>query len=373
MSSDRYAYVDALRGFAILAVVSSHSATLANVRSSLDPFVDLGGMGVQLFFVVSAFTIFLTYERAVAREAQPVQNFFIRRVLRIVPIYWLGIILYSAVYGLGSRGWGADPELWHFPLHLTLVNVLHPLTSSSVVPGGWSISTEILFYLTVPLWFVLIRRLRSALIFTVVSIFAGGATVWLGQMLLNPILPGDPSQYWFRSFPFQLPCFGFGMVLYFAIKEDTFGQYLRTRSVNLGVLACSPIVILLGVWERSPLIPSLYVITFGFLLTALALSHMPWRLFVNRATILVGRVSYSIYLIHFLVLAQLEPFVPATFSPGVRFLCFFVLGTLISLPIAYLSYHYVEKAFTNLGRHWIARREGRGAIDPNKTAAASTT
>lgn len=111
MAVKRLAYLDALRGFAILAVIFTHAAQIADVAGPLRTLSDLGGRGVQLFFVISAFTIFLTFDKAVATESAPVRNFFIRRLMRIVPVYWAGILLYTAIYGLGSRGWREGPEL----------------------------------------------------------------------------------------------------------------------------------------------------------------------------------------------------------------------------------------------------------------------
>src|SRR5690606_14351277 len=146
-------------------------------------------------------------------------DFYIRRLFRIIPIYWLGILLYTAVYGLESRGWREGPELWHFPYHIFLINIFHPLTSSSVVPGGWSISCEVMFYLMVPLlykyfytnkriaWFMLISMVLLPLInlalkkYSMNSFFAGYE-------------PGVINNFYYRWIPSQLACFGFGMILF---------------------------------------------------------------------------------------------------------------------------------------------------------------
>lgn len=148
MQKQRLGFVDALRGIAILLVIGAHAGVVTGLVGLAGGLANLGGYGVQLFFVVSAFTIFLTLERARARETFSIRNFFIRRLFRIVPVYWMGILLYSALYHLQSRGWTAAPFAWHFPLHILLINSLVPSAQSSVVPGGWSISCEVLFYIT---------------------------------------------------------------------------------------------------------------------------------------------------------------------------------------------------------------------------------
>lgn len=84
--SNRYAYIDALRGIAIALVFVVHAGGRAGVDGVLNKVVSAGQYGVQLFFVISAFTIFLTLDRRKGREANLVQNFFIRRLFRILPV-----------------------------------------------------------------------------------------------------------------------------------------------------------------------------------------------------------------------------------------------------------------------------------------------
>ena len=90
----KYAWIDALRGFAILGVLAHHS--FQYVRGMSGPAKFLGGfgkMGVQLFFVASAITLCLsTAKRA---ERHPVLSFYVRRYFRIAPLYYLAIIFYA--------------------------------------------------------------------------------------------------------------------------------------------------------------------------------------------------------------------------------------------------------------------------------------
>ena len=96
ISDSKLRFVDALRGFAILGVLVVHCGQIGiNEYPSLVQNIILNGaMGVQLFFVASAFTIFLTYANLYDKEANPNVNFFIRRFFRIAPMYYLGIIYF---------------------------------------------------------------------------------------------------------------------------------------------------------------------------------------------------------------------------------------------------------------------------------------
>ncbi|MBB4859615.1 peptidoglycan/LPS O-acetylase OafA/YrhL [Novosphingobium chloroacetimidivorans] len=362
MKHDRFAYIDALRGWAILGVIVTHAGSLTKLGGVPGRVVEFGGRGVQLFFIVSAFTIFLTYKRALERETFPTKNFFTRRLMRIVPMYWLGIVLYTAVYGLASRGWKDGPELWHYPLHLTLTNVLVPSATSSVVPGGWSISVEVLFYLTTPLWFWVVKSLRDAMAFTAASLVFGAIFISTGA----DAVPGI-DQYWFRSFPSQLPCFGFGMILYYWVQSNPNG--LTTQSANLGLLMAAVAMALIGFTNALPIVPSHYWTTGGFLLLAMSLVATPSVLIVNRLTVWVGQISFSAYLLHFLVLKQIDLAMHDSITGYGRFAVVTAVGIMVTLPVAWLSYRYAETAFSNLGKRWISQRESQsrrfGVVDLN--------
>src|SRR5688500_15882045 len=103
-------YIDALRGLAILAVVMVHASQYGSfdVHPILARIISEGGRGVQLFFLVSAFTLFLSYKNRSPLESHPTRNFFIRRFFRIAPMYYLGIVYYLIQNGTGPNYWLGD-------------------------------------------------------------------------------------------------------------------------------------------------------------------------------------------------------------------------------------------------------------------------
>ena len=94
-------FIYAVRGYAILAVIILHS--LGNYVENKDIFgllVNKGKYGVQLFFIASAFTLFLSYNNRALKENNVNINFFIRRFFRIAPIYYCGIIFFYFLNGM---------------------------------------------------------------------------------------------------------------------------------------------------------------------------------------------------------------------------------------------------------------------------------
>ncbi len=93
-SVDKLAYIDVLRGIAILMVMLIHTSLPVNGLSTFVGYVDrYGQMGVQLFFVASAYTLCHSFVGR-ANEPRPLSSFFIRRFFRIAPLYYFGIVTY---------------------------------------------------------------------------------------------------------------------------------------------------------------------------------------------------------------------------------------------------------------------------------------
>lgn len=362
---NRIEFIDALRGFAIIGVIGTHAASAVDLTGPLRRISDFGGDGVQLFFLVSAFTIFMTYNRSLEREQNPISNFFIRRLCRIIPIYWAGIVLYTMVFGLASRGWMQGPELWHYPFHATLTNIFLPNGTSSVVPGGWSISVEVLFYLTAPIWFFLVRSLAGAAMFTIGWIVVGTIFIHAAPRIVDLGMT-DPNlgyMFWYRQLPSQLACFGFGMMLYFGLRSPEATGLLRRSTVQVG-LTIAGILLVALVIRGVRGVPSQYVASSAFLAFALVLSQRPSAWLVNRVTRTIGQISYSAYLLHFLVIQTLLSVGTWPESVPVRATMLFIGSLAVTLPLSWVSWRWYETFWTGFARSRVADLEARSGRHP---------
>lgn len=360
-------YIDALRGLAILGVVLVHTNQFGhlNLPWGIEKVVVKGARGVQLFFVASAFTLFLSYRHRIHAERFPIRNFFIRRYVRIAPMYYLGVVYYLFQDGLGPRYWlGDEPRITvaNIVSNFLFVNGFNPYWFSSIVHGGWSIAVEMLFYVVLPLLFGLIKSTRQALLFF-------GAALLL-RFALQVILEANPlighaklwEEYLTLYFPAQLPVFALGILLYFVIEE----QAMPTISGPLLIAISGLLMAILVNEDWFPLPPAVAAILpnpilFGitFFLLALGLSRYPWRLLVNSTTTYLGKISFSLYLTHFAVLHWLETFgltdyfYNATLDYGIRLLLVLILTSLL----ATLFYRFIEVPGQRLGSRLIKRLE----------------
>lgn len=158
-------HLDALRGIAVLGVIFIHCAHF--IQGQFRELFWSGQRGVQLFFVVSAFTLFLNDENRKS-ERYPTLNFFIRRYLRLAPMYYMALVLRQALAPVlrGARG-----DLIHASL------LLHGLRERTIVLGvfgGWSMADEALFYLCPPFVYRWIRNFRIAIIFLLTATVYNG-------------------------------------------------------------------------------------------------------------------------------------------------------------------------------------------------------
>ena len=304
----RYQFLDALRGLAILGVLAVHSAALAGASFPGSKYPLAGRNGVQLFFMLSAFTIFMTLERAWSREVNVARNFYVRRFLRIIPMFWVGILLYHFVPGR---------EIYQHPFEVGPVGYLltallqhgwHPLSMNSVVPGGWSIAVEATFYLVAPVLFACLKDWQGALTFLLLTLLGcmgcNHVLHWLTNrhLLFSGVETELLDLYNYRWIFSQLPVFACGILAY-RLWQILPASFASRRNGWL-LLATSAVVLNASIGGSSrPLIPEQVWFALGFLLLLLALAAHPVGWLVNAATCFLGRVSYSFYLLHFVVLA----------------------------------------------------------------------
>jgi peptidoglycan/LPS O-acetylase OafA/YrhL len=358
-------YIDALRGIAIVGTLLVHcgQAGTNHYPSFLQNIILNGSKGVQLFYLASAFTIFLTYTDRYEKEVYHKTNFFIRRFFRIAPLYYVGIVYYLYQNGLGARyflGDVTEVSTGNIVSNVFFVNGLNPYWITSVVPGGWSIAVEMFFYCMVPFLFLRIRNLNQSILFFIFSIFLRMGL----QFVLHrfPLIAFDRlwNEYLFFYLPNQLPVFACGIIFYFLVKTPR----SEWRAEPIVVFTLLMMFLAQLVSHTVFIFPTHIQFGIAFIVLGYALSRKEFYVLVNPITTYLGRISYSMYLVHFAVLYGLTKFNYVDWIPadtaylslinfGLRFCVLVSLTTLIST----VTYHLIEVPFQNWGKKIIKRRE----------------
>lgn len=170
--------LDGLRAIAVLLVMFGHISSSLNwpVESGFQkPFnllTNMGWIGVQLFFVLSGFLItqILIKDRA---KPNYFKNFYIRRSLRIFPIYYLTLLFFFVLIPLtvGTPEWlgdSVDDQLWFWTY---LQNWNRPFSNHGALAPLWSLAIEEQYYLIWPLFVFMFqnRTLKIICFFMIVS------------------------------------------------------------------------------------------------------------------------------------------------------------------------------------------------------------
>jgi peptidoglycan/LPS O-acetylase OafA/YrhL len=355
MDEPRNRTLDTLRGFAVLMVIAVHvGQSFEPVSGPIGEFAaSFGLFGVQLFFVVSGYTMMLTFGERITTDR--VRSFYIRRVFRLVPPFWAAGALYLLLDGTGPRYWApAGLSLSDMLLTFTMLHWASPTAFNSVVPGGWSIAVEMQFYLLFPFLFWLVTRRYGPLMLAVtiasVYVLAMAASKWLFLPMMTAALPGD-AKYLADSFfyfwlPRQLVCFGFGMLLH----QEIAGRRPGWLAFALLAGACLPTA-----WGRQVLF--LAMLAFFVLRTGSE----------TKAMSSIGENSYSMYLTHFAVIAFASAAIKRLTPGGLPFELAFPLVVSASYAVSrWVAKPFIENPGQRAGKAVIKR-----AREPLRRRAAA--
>jgi exopolysaccharide production protein ExoZ len=330
--------LDVLRGLAIAGVMAIHvSQSFPSTIKAIDFAFMCGWAGVNLFYFVSALTMCLMWTRRA--EPHPTRNFYIRRFLRIAPLFWLAIPLYLLVNGTGPGpnapfGIGLHQVL----LTATFLHGFWPDSVNSVVPGDWSIAAEMTFYLVFPLLMTAFGSRRHLYLALALLLHLFNVCLfkpWAFALFSAHYGPGQEAFVWtalHMSFLNQLPIFLLGCALFFGLRDGV-------AKSDVAILAA--FVALSFIADRATGSHEFNYLIINLVLGAGVAGCIRLGLH-SRLLEALGRNSYSMYLSHFAVIVGLRQVWPM--SDGlVSLLAAYATVATTSYLIARGTWHVVEQ------------------------------
>lgn len=296
-SPSRFEGVQALRFVAALLVVLTHATFYASER--LVPGLPIwasGAAGVDVFFVISGF-VMLVSSHALPGGAESARAFAIRRLTRIVPLYWLATTLkLLAVLAVPGALLHSQIDVGHIVRSYLFLPSMNEAGELKPVLGvGWTLNFEMFFYAL----FGLALLLRRSPIRFVTGVLVGLSAL---ALLRTPDWPA--IAFWADTVVLE---FVAGM----AIAHWTLAGRRLPTPVALGVLAIG-LVGLLWPWGAVP--DMLRVVTWGvpaaLIVAAVASLEPVLQGRVPRSALLLGDSSYALYLFHPMV----APIVPVVLA-----------------------------------------------------------
>jgi peptidoglycan/LPS O-acetylase OafA/YrhL len=368
-SPSRLAYLDALRGVAVMMVVLVHVGVelLPYGQKSPAPVLlltEYGQMGVQLFFVVSAFSLCVAHEKR-ASDPHRLRAFFILRFFRIAPLYYVGIVAALLLGMLQNADLGVRPLV---PAAYTAKGVLSNVlfvhgfvisANNNVVRGGWSIGTEMAFYVCFPFLFLLSARaarqgLRSLVVMGVGFLTATLVLYYgLTDGFLIAVVNGRFLYYHLAN---QLPVFIAGLAAYFARRDGLWRPAKSWSLAGFAVLTAAAMTLARsGLPYAFVLLPAVSGLSFVLLLETFAQSPALCPGWLQR----LGRISYSIYLFHsaaaYLLVRHLFAAPGWNDWPVARLALAFGATVSATALVAVASERWIERPGISLGRRLAGR------------------
>jgi peptidoglycan/LPS O-acetylase OafA/YrhL len=361
----RFPLFDGLRALAALSVLLYHAGFLSRANegeSGLSPYLARLNIGVAVFFVISGFLLYRPMLAARIGEGRPIRlrDYARRRVLRIVPGYWVALTVLALYPGL--------PDMFsaHWWAYYGFAQDYSDRTVLFGIGPAWSLGCEVVFYALLPFLSLALERLAAISRRRVwwqleVAVLGGLALASAGWRAYVNAHPGTPSSTFASTFGW----FAAGMLLAVAsvawrrspagrlrvlarhawvgwvIAVAAYLVICRGLGLPGGFVFLSPLTTAqdLAVYALSAVVacglalPAAFEQRAGPIARALGSRLMAW----------LGLISYGIYLYHGTIASALSGGLNNGGHPMVKFLWLTAATAAITIPAAALSYYLVER------------------------------
>ncbi len=318
-----------LRAFAVLIVVLFHLKI---------PLFKYGYLGVDIFFFISGYLISLIVHSKLSNKSFSLREFYIKRVLRIVPAYLLIILIsiISFIFVFSEYHFDKLKESVNYSLFF-VSNIYFFFNSNYFDIGAyfkpllhlWSLSTEFYFYLFYPLFYLILFKYLNSKKILVIRIIYILNLVFLLMLNLN-----DNFSFYFpilRTFEFL-----FGCLVFLHLKESfkiSIDKYILLLFFIFSVLLFD--------YDLS-----LKIITILILVIIIHKNYIPSIFYNNRIINFIGDISYSLYLVHWPIIVLFNYLILRDFLIFEKLYLF-----LFSVFLSFIFYNCIEKKFNNLKKY----------------------
>ncbi|MEQ8428715.1 MAG: acyltransferase [Gammaproteobacteria bacterium] len=345
------AYFDGVRGLAVMFVWLSHSSGRDQELVSWLSFHGLGHIGVMLFFVLSGYLLAIPFENG--RDFS-YSRYLLRRFLRIIPLYYIvvtGVYIFQLYYGTTNTDYlYIEQGFWGYLKHLVLYR------GDGIF---WTIPTEFVFYLILPLvaLFLLSQRVLRFVLVGVLALLYGIYHLAINIKIVSApglalIETGHHSQY--------LDVFLIGVMFGLLSKNEYIINNYRNHFklldraiffvfvavIILTIIAvCKSIFVFNQPFYNVRYASFLYAFLFALTLFSLQIGNKYLKLiFESRLLIYMGVIGYSWYLLHMPAIQMVNTL---ELSSWIKF----ILSSTLLFAVCTITYILIEEPFIKIGKY----------------------
>lgn len=375
----RFPLVDGVRAIAALTIFAFHVCFHLGLLSDdlLSRYLGNLNVGVPIFFVVSGFLIYRPFvaKRFEQKLSPEIGPYAVRRAMRIIPAYWVALVIVTLILGLEATVFTPSGVVTYF-------GFLQAYDIGTVIGGigqAWTLCIEVSFYVALPIWAFLARRLlpsrggrRQMISGELAALAALFIASFLWQLIISPLfVPGDHGYLIAQiSLPAFADQFALGMAMaVVSVAISTGSQKPRAlqlveKSPWIWVVAALALYSLLGLkigslgigtsWADAGLfrhvvkgligVCVLAPAVFGASLGGAVRAIVGWR-----PLMLLGLISYSFYLYHLAFILKLND---VAWLHKLGWGAVAAAAFVCSVVTAAISYRLVEAPGIALGRRW---------------------
>ncbi|MBQ9887188.1 MAG: acyltransferase [Lachnospiraceae bacterium] len=296
--------IDIMKCIAILGIIMVHTAQkFKAMPETIMLLCCFGQMGVQIFFMFSAYSLCLSKN---AKTSFINKNYYLKRFLRLVPGYWIGIVLYILVFAITTivnipTVLYTNTKPFAIIVNILLLNDLFVEGNNNVVPGGWSISCIWLFYLAFPVIWLIIKKLKkdslriAALAFCIIVVPIAFTLIY--YLSGGEIVVENNSFIYFLILN-QLPAFLMGLLLFIAEGHVPNDKKIKAcLAILTAVITLTAVYVFIkGYWWSYFTVTILVAAAAACLFMLLRRCSFDY----HEICLKIGKRTYSMFLVHFL-------------------------------------------------------------------------
>lgn len=360
-TKNRIASVDGLRAVAVFGVIWAHVwafgsgipvwslGKIGSINLDLNRAISVIGTGVDLFFVISGFCMYLMYAQKQTNFAwNTYGNFLKKRWLRIAPNYYIAAL----VCAVGFLFVGQPFPWFDLLAHASFTHILLPNTGELAAPF-WSLATEWHFYLILPLFIWATTYIGFWAVVSIAILLSMGFRTWLY------LSPTDIEVFWSTQLPIRLVEFAWGICVarLYTMQKMPPKLLCGEKGFVIG-FAITYVGRLLMVTEVINLAGSFGYICKIFAEPVLSLGYslILWNVISSNSVFQqwlshpiaqgVGRWSYSLYLWHWYPCLWISQVIVKNFgvNPLTQHIAL-ALSLAILVPFSILCYHFLEAPY----------------------------